>query len=100
MLMSCRFSIGICHNLRSWLAGESSEEKHKVENQGKRAPIDVDMFADQPESEVPDIFSGSPRDGPVVPIAQRRLQDNFDDPEGYYNFQVSPVCGFFCCSAF
>jgi hypothetical protein len=59
-----------------------------MENQEKRAPIDFDMFADQPESEVPDIFAGSPGNGPVIPIAQRRLQDNFDDPEGYYNFQV------------
>lgn len=59
-----------------------------MENQEKRAPIDIDMFADQPESEVPDIFAGSPGNGPVIPIGQRRLQDNFDDPEGYYNFQV------------
>jgi hypothetical protein len=78
---ACKCSFSGC-------VGESSEEKHKVENQVKRAPIDIDMFADQPESEVPDIFAGSPGNGPVIPVGQRRLQDNFDDPEGYYNFQV------------
>ncbi len=80
----CKLSLGGC-------AGKSSEEKHKMENQGKKAYIDIDMFADQPESDVPDMFSGGVDDAPVIPAAQRRLQDNYDDPEGYYNFQVKPL---------
>ena len=50
------------------------------------------MFADNVDA---DMFAGTPGASQVTAPAKKALLDNYDDAEGYYNFQV---CGSACGS--
>ena len=45
----------------------------------------LDMFADELDA---DMFSDAPMTASAVAPEKKALLDNYDDAEGYYNFQV------------
>ncbi|BDA48356.1 probable serine/threonine-protein kinase PRP4 homolog at C-terminar half [Coccomyxa sp. Obi] len=61
----------------------SDERKHKLEAQAARANDGLDMFAEQV-----DVEALRDREKDAV---KRGLLDNYDDVEGYYNFQVGEM---------
>ena len=53
---------------------------------GSNADGGLDMFADNVDA---DMFAGGPQLPQGTAPAKKALLDNYDDAEGYYNFQVS-----------
>lgn len=49
----------------------------------------LDMFADELDA---DMFSDAPMVASAVAPEKKALLDNYDDAEGYYNFQVCFAC--------
>ena len=66
-----------------------TENDHRVALAGRRV-AELDIFADNVDTILEQQAQGAPVEGPAM--GNRALQDNFDDPEGYYNFQV-PASG-------
>ncbi|KAK9836273.1 hypothetical protein WJX81_001403 [Elliptochloris bilobata] len=75
----------------------ASEEARRVAVQAARPPVEgFDMFTDQDDG---DMFGATPGGGGAggkgapapVGAARRGLLDNYDDAEGYYNFQVGEL---------
>ena len=62
-----------------------TENDHRVALAGRRV-AELDIFADNVDTILEQQAQGAPVEGPAM--GNRALQDNFDDPEGYYNFQV------------
>lgn len=87
--------------------GEADNGEHEVRVQAARAAHDHhESLIDQDHDDVDDdMFAETPEDGLQVPTAvhdaskvpvpkaRRGLVDNFDDAEGYYNFQVGEIIG-------
>lgn len=77
------------------VAREAAEEvKEAVAAAGAKASAGdggLDMFADNVD---PDMFAGTPTRPQGTAPAKKALLDNYDDAEGYYNFQVCESC---CC---
>lgn len=75
------------------VAREAAEEvKEAVAAAGAKASAGdggLDMFADNVD---PDMFAGTPTLPQGTAPAKKALLDNYDDAEGYYNFQVSESC--------
>lgn len=63
-----------------------TEQQHKVQLQNKRV-ADLDIFADD-VAEVLDQAKAAAAAVRPSGGADPALQDNYDDAEGYYNFQV------------
>ena len=72
------------------VAREAAEEvKEAVAAAGAKASAGdegLDMFADNVDA---DMFAGTPLLPQGTAPAKKALLDNYDDAEGYYNFQVS-----------
>ena len=69
---------------------EAAEEaKDAVAATGAAAGADagagLDMFADNVDA---DMFAETPKAAASAAPAKKALLDNYDDAEGYYNFQV------------
>lgn len=73
-----------------------TEQHHKLELQNRRI-ADLDIFAD----DVAEVLEQSKAAVAAQPAggANPALQDNYDDAEGYYNFQVSLVLQHLLCQA-
>ncbi len=62
-----------------------TEDGHRMALANRRV-AELDIFADNVDTILEQQAQGAPVDGPAT--GNRALLDNFDDPEGYYNFQV------------
>ena len=62
-----------------------TEHEHRMALANRRV-AELDIFADNVDTILEQQAQGAPVEGPAM--GNRALQDNFDDPEGYYNFQV------------
>ena len=62
-----------------------TENQHRMALANRRV-AELDIFADNVDTILEQQAQGAPVEGPAM--GNRALQDNFDDPEGYYNFQV------------
>ena len=70
----------------------AEEEKEAVAAAGAKASAGdggLDMFADNVDA---DMFAGTPLLPQGTAPAKKALLDNYDDAEGYYNFQVGESC--------